>query len=81
MPAIKGQVAAERETQIGAVTVELINPTGDIVDQVQTNADGSFALHVSQGTWKLRAYDPQGQRDEVTVSIDNDDIPAELNLT
>ena len=80
MPAIKGQVASSIELPIGAITVELINPTGDIVDQVQVDAEGRFLLHVSQGAWRLRAYGPQGQRGETSVEVDTDDATTELAL-
>ena len=80
MPAIKGRVTSKRGASIGAPTVELINPTGDIVDQVQVDADGRFALNVSPGTWNLKTYDPQGQRGEASVSVGDDDAVAELLL-
>lgn len=80
MPAIKGQVISERETPIGGTTVELINRTGDIVDQIRVDDEGRFALHVARGTWRLRAYDPQGQRGETSVTIQEDDAPAQVRL-
>jgi Protein of unknown function (DUF1416) len=80
MPAIKGQIASPLDTPIGAITVELINPTGDIVDQVQVDAEGRFLLHVSSGTWKLNAYGPQGQRGEASVEIDSDDVSTKVTL-
>ena len=80
VPAIKGQVASQIETPIGAITVELINPSGDIVDQVQVDAEGRFLLHVSKGTWKLNAYGPQGQRGQASVEIDSDDVSTQVTL-
>jgi hypothetical protein len=59
----------------------LVNATGDIVDQVQVNEEGGFVLNVSPGSWKVRGYDPQGQRGETTVSITQDDVAVQLSLT
>lgn len=81
MPAIRGRIDTQRELDVGGITVELVNATGDIVDQVQVNEEGGFVLNVSPGSWKLRGYDPQGQRGETTVSITQDDVAVQLSLT
>lgn len=80
MPAIEGLATAQRQTPVGGITVELINQTGDIVDQVRVDDEGRFTLHVSPGTWKLRAYDPNGQRGETSVSIEDEDASARVLL-
>ncbi|MFN2593652.1 MAG: carboxypeptidase regulatory-like domain-containing protein [Actinomycetota bacterium] len=81
MPAIRGRVASGESSNMSNTTVELVNATGDIVDQVQTDDAGAFVLHVSSGTWKLNAYDPNGRRGVSTVDVGEDDASIELTLS
>jgi hypothetical protein len=80
MPAIKGRVISERAPAIGAITVELVNRTGDTVDQIQVDDEGRFILHVSPGAWKLRAYDPNGRRGEAAADVADEETLVELAL-
>ena len=80
MTSITGRVTVQRRASVGAPTVELINSSADIVDQVQVSDDGGFVFHVSPGIWHLRAYDAQAQRGEATAEVGEEEtkIPLEL---
>jgi uncharacterized protein (DUF1684 family) len=73
---IKGRISPTPS----AATVELINSTGDLVDQIRVPDEGAFVLHVSRGTWRLRAYDQEGRRGDVTVDVHNADVDVQVDL-
>jgi hypothetical protein len=65
---VSGRVLSEGDpVKIG--TVELHNRTDDIIDAVLVDADGRYSFHLSPGSWKLRAWDVNGKRGEVTVEL------------
>ena len=80
MPSIKGRVALEPRSDVGGITVELINASSDIVDQVHVADDGSFTLYVSPGSWQLNAYDAHGHRGRSTIDVADEDAGTELVL-
>jgi Carboxypeptidase regulatory-like domain len=49
--------------------VELRNAGGDIVDQVQVDADGRYTYHLAPGEWSLNVWDSHGHRGRVTVTV------------
>jgi hypothetical protein len=80
VPSIQGRITAKRLAPVGEVTVELLNSSGDIVDQIRAAHDGEFVLYVSPGTWRLSAYDHQGQRGEATIRVKDAETQVELSL-
>lgn len=80
MPKITGIVTAHGEAATSAV-VELHNSNGDVVDQVQVDAEGRYTYHLTQGKWILNAWDAHGHRGRNEVSLGADDMEVEVQLT
>jgi hypothetical protein len=65
---LSGRVLAEGvAVKIG--TVELHNPTDDIMETILVDPDGRYGFNLTPGKWKLRAWDVHGRRGEVTVNL------------
>jgi hypothetical protein len=61
-------------------TVEIHNAAGDVVDQVQVDAQGRFEFHVTPGSWGLRAWDPHGRRARSPAEVAEREVEVELRL-
>lgn len=80
MPKLTGRVTAHGEPSLSAV-VEIHNAEGDVVDQVQVDAEGRYTYHLSQGKWILNAWDAHGHRGRNEVSLGSDDMDADVQLS
>lgn len=78
--------AVEGTVKVGGIpariaTVELLNRTGDVVDQVLVDDHGHYRYHLAPGEWALRAYDERGHRASATVSLgEGEDRTLDLDL-
>ena len=50
-------------------TVELIDDSGDVIDQVRVDDAGAFTYHLIGGSWKLNVWDAHGHTGRVDVSV------------
>jgi hypothetical protein len=66
---LSGTVSSEGSTPAPDAVVEILNASGDIVDQVMVDDQGRFTYHLSAGNWSLRAWDPHGRRAAAEVSL------------
>jgi hypothetical protein len=81
MPKLTGRVTVHGgEHAAHTATVEVINETGDVVDQVVADDDGNYQYHLAQGNWTLNVYDPHGHRGRQTVHIGDEDVKADVDL-
>lgn len=81
MSTITGRITVHGSKPATAATVELHNPTGDVVDQVQVDDDGRFTYHVSPGNWSIRVWDAHGHRGFSEVKVgDGDEVRCDLDL-
>ena len=72
MPTLRGNVTAHGEPAVSAV-VELHNSQGDVLDQVQVDAQGAYIYHLVAGQWKLNVWDAHGHRGTAEVAIEEGD--------
>lgn len=62
-------------------TVELLNESGDIIDQVRVDDQGAFAYHLVPGRWRLNAWDAHGHRGRAEVTLrEGEDGVVDLDL-
>lgn len=80
MPKLTGRVTAHGEAAAAAV-VEVLNSQGDVVDQVQVDADGRYTYHLSEGDWVLNAWDAHGHRGRSEVSVGSEDATVDVDLS
>lgn len=80
MPRLTGRVSAHGEPALSAV-VEVHNSSGDVVDQVQVDADGRYTYNLSEGTWVLNVWDAHGHRGRTEVSLGADDATQDVELS
>ena len=81
MTSLSGLVTAHGDPALGAV-VELHNATGDVVDQVQVDADGRYKYHLAAGRWRLKLWDPHGHRGSAEVTLEEgDDKTLDVTLS
>lgn len=80
MSKLSGRITVHGDKAAKLATVEVINPTGDIIDQVQVDDDGRYTFHLSTGTWNLNVYDPHGHRGKGEVQLGDDDQSYDLDL-
>ena len=66
---LSGTVNSEGSTPAPKAVVEVLNASGDVVDQVMVDDHGRFNYHLSAGKWTLRAWDPHGRRAATEVSL------------
>jgi hypothetical protein len=81
VPKLSGQVKVHGDKAATAATVEVINSTGDVIDQVQVDGDGRYTYHLSAGKWTLNVYDPHGHRGRVEVDLTDDDATHDVDLS
>ena len=67
------------EPAMGAV-VEVLNPSGDVLDQVRVDQGGSYLYHLGSGTWTLRVWDAHGHRGRADVRLGDEDKVLDLDL-
>ena len=80
MTKLSGRITVHGDKPAKNATVELHNPTGDIVDQVVVDEDGNYQYHLAPGTWKLNVYDAHGHRGQTEVSLGDEDSKVDLDL-
>lgn len=60
--------------------VEVLNSSGDVLDQVQVDQGGRYRYHLGEGTWVLRAWDAHGHRGRAEVRLGYTDKVFDLDL-
>ncbi len=77
---LRGLVGRQGRPVSDAV-VELHNAGGDVLTQVQVDAEGRFVFHVTPGRWSLHAWDRRGHRGRADVTVDEGvGTPAYIDL-
>jgi hypothetical protein len=62
-------------------TVEVLNPTGDVIDQVRVDDHGHYMYHLAAGNWAINAYDTRGHRATANFSLsDGEARTVDLDL-
>jgi hypothetical protein len=59
MTSVEGTVRVEG-IPARIATVEVLNRTGDVIDQVRVDDHGHFQYHLAPGEWAINAYDERG---------------------
>ena len=80
MPKLTGRITVHGDKPATSAVVEVHNSQGDVVDQVQVDADGRFTYHLSEGSWSLNVWDAHGHRGTKEVTLTDDDQNADLDL-
>lgn len=80
MPRVTGTVTVHGSKAAKQATVELINETGDVVDQILVTDDGRYEYHLAQGNWTLNIYDPHGHRGREVVHLGDEDVTVDVDL-
>lgn len=70
---ISGKVTGEEGTPALDAVVELHNATDDVITQVTVDEQGRYRFHVTEGLWRLRAWDSHGRRGEGQVKTASDE--------
>ena len=73
---LRGTVTLETGEPARTATVELHNSSGDVLDQIVCDDEGHFIYHLVPGSWRLRVWDQQGGRAEISVQLDKDQDAA-----
>ncbi|MBA2274884.1 MAG: DUF1416 domain-containing protein [Actinobacteria bacterium] len=79
MSLLKGTITIHGEPAKSAV-VEVLNPSGDVLDQVQVDEGGHYLYHLGSGMWTLRVWDAHGHRGRAEVQLGNEDKVFDLAL-
>ena len=80
MTAIEGTVTVEG-IPARIATVELLNRTGDVIDQIRVDDHGHYRYHLAPGQWALHAYDERGHRTKASFSLtEGEDRTLDLEL-
>jgi hypothetical protein len=65
---IYGRVTVEQGRAANAV-VELHNATDDVLTQIAVDEDGGYRFYVTEGIWRLVAWDPHGHRGRAEARV------------
>jgi hypothetical protein len=65
---ISGRVTVEHGGAGNAV-VELHNATDDVLTQIAVDEDGRYRFYVTEGIWRLVAWDPHGHRGAAEAKV------------
>ena len=80
MTAIEGTVKVEG-IPARIATVELLNRTGDVIDQERVDDLGHYRYHLAPGHWSLNAYDERGHRAQASFSLaEGEDRSLDIEL-
>jgi hypothetical protein len=66
---ISGRVTVEEGDPATDAVVELHNVTDDVVTQVRVDEDARYRFHVTEGSWRLKVWDPHGRRGEARARV------------
>ena len=80
MPKLTGRITVHGDKPATSAVVEVHNSQGDVVDQVQVDADGRYTYHLSEGNWSLNVWDAHGHRGTRELTLTDDDQTADLDL-
>lgn len=80
MAQLTGTITVHGDKPAKQATVELINETGDVVDQILVSDDGRYAYHLAAGNWTLNIYDPHGHRGREHVHLGDEDVTVNVDL-
>jgi hypothetical protein len=72
MTTLSGAVTLDDKSPALSAVVELHNSAGDVVDQVQVDADGRYKYHLAEGNWVLKLWDAHGYRGQAEVTLEKD---------
>ena len=77
---VDGVVKVDGNVTSDAV-VELHNPTGDVLTQVQVDGNGRFIFYLRPGKWSLNAWDSRGHTGAAEVTLDDEaGMSAQIDL-
>ncbi|MEA2447162.1 MAG: hypothetical protein QOK47_799 [Actinomycetota bacterium] len=78
---LTGRITVHGDKPADTAVVEIHNSQGDVVDQVQVDADGRYTYHLSAGNWSLNVWDNHGHRGRTTVELtEGSDQKVDLDL-
>ncbi|MBA3629769.1 MAG: DUF1416 domain-containing protein [Actinobacteria bacterium] len=77
---LTGTVTVHGGERAKSAVVEVLNASGDVVDQVQVDDGGRYLYHLSEGIWTLRVWDAHGHRGRAQVQLDDEDKVVDLEL-
>ena len=80
MPKLTGRITVHGDKPATSAVVEVHNSQGDVVDQVQVDADGRYTYHLSEGNWSLNVWDAHGHRGTRELTLTADDQAADIDL-
>lgn len=80
MNKLTGMILVHGSEPATDAVVELHNHTGDVVDQVVVDDDGSYTYHLSPGRWSLRVWDSHGHRGTKFVDMTGTDLRVDVEL-
>ena len=80
MPKLTGRITVHGDHPATSAVVEVHNSQGDVVDQVQVDADGRYNYNLSAGSWTLNVWDAHGHRGRHEVTLSDDDQTADVDL-
>ncbi|HET7481619.1 MAG TPA: DUF1416 domain-containing protein [Actinomycetota bacterium] len=82
MTVLKGRITVHGSRPATTAVVELHNPQGDVLDQVQVDEDGYYTYHLVPGGWVLNVWDAHGHRGRAQVDLpqSNTDFVVDVDL-
>ena len=80
MTLLTGTITFHRDEPAKSAVVEIQNPSGDVLDQVQVDSGGRYVYHLVPGTWTLRVWDAHGHRGRAEIHLGAEDKAFDLHL-
>ncbi len=80
MSVLSGTITIHGGELARSAVVEVLNPLGDVLDQVQVDEGGRYLYHLGPGVWTLRAWDEHGHRGTADVHLGEGDQIFDLDL-
>ncbi len=77
---LTGTVTVHGGEPAKSAVVEVLNPSGDVLDQVQVDHGGRYLYHLRSGLWTLRVWDAHGHRGRAEVQLGDTDKVFDLDL-
>ena len=80
MSLLTGTITVHQGEPAKSAVVEVLNPSGDVLDQVQVDQGGRYLYHLGPGIWTLRVWDAHGHRGRADVQLGHEDKVLDLDL-
>ncbi|MDQ3783578.1 MAG: carboxypeptidase-like regulatory domain-containing protein [Actinomycetota bacterium] len=80
MSLLTGTITVHGREPAESAVVEVLNASGDVLDQVQVDHGGRYRYHLGAGMWTLRVWDAQGHRGRAEVQLGEEDKVFDLDL-